>query len=139
MSHISKIELKIHSLQDLKEACRKLGLKFHEGQKTYKWYGKYEGDTSLPEGIKEEDLGKCDHAIHVPKCSYEVGVVRKGNHYILLWDSWYQGGLKKRLGKNAGILKQAYAVERVKRQARMKGYHISQKKIDQGIRLVLRV
>ena len=63
MSHISKIELVIHSLADLKEACRQLGFEFMENQKTYKWYGRWVGDTPLPEGINIEDIGKCDHAI----------------------------------------------------------------------------
>ena len=35
MSHISKIELVIHSLEDLKEACRQLGFEFMKNQKTY--------------------------------------------------------------------------------------------------------
>jgi hypothetical protein len=39
MSHISKIELVIQSLEDLKEACRQLGFEFMENQKTYKWFG----------------------------------------------------------------------------------------------------
>ncbi len=34
MSHISKIELVIHSLEDLKEACRQLGFEFMKNQKT---------------------------------------------------------------------------------------------------------
>ena len=66
MSHISKIELVIHSLEDLKEACRQLGFEFMENQKTYKWFGRWVGDTPLPEGVKIEDIGKCDHAIRVP-------------------------------------------------------------------------
>ena len=33
MSHISKIELVIHSLEDLKEACRQLGFEFVDTEK----------------------------------------------------------------------------------------------------------
>jgi len=108
-----------------------------EGQTTYKWYGRWVGETQLPEGIIEDDLGKCDHAIIVPDCEYEIGVVRRENSYILLWDSWYRGGLKKKIGKNAGILKQAYSVERIRREARKKAYRVIEKRTDQGIRLVL--
>ncbi len=57
MSHISKIELVIHSLEDLKEACRQLGFEFMKNQNTYKWYGRWVGDTPLPEGINIEDIG----------------------------------------------------------------------------------
>ena len=139
MSHISKIELVIHSLEDLKEACRQLGFEFVDNQKTFKWYGRWVGDTPLPEGIKIEDLGKCDHAIRVPGCDYEVGVVKRGDSYILLWDYYYAGGLTDKIGANAGKLKQAYSVARVRKEARRKGYRVREKKIDQGIRLVLTV
>jgi len=139
MSHISKIELVIHSLEDLKEACRQLGFEFVENQKTFKWYGSWAGDTPIPESIDIEDIGKCDHAIKVSGCKYEVGVIRRGDHYILLWDHYYVGGLSKIIGPNAGILKQAYTVARVRKEARQKGYRIREKKIDQGVRLVLTV
>ena len=139
MSHISKIELVIQSLEDLKEACRQLGFEFMENQKTYKWFGRWVGDTPLPEGIKIEDIGKCDHAIRVPGCAYEVGVIKRGDHYILLWDYYSEGGLEPKIGPNAGILKQAYTVARVRKEARQKGYRIREKKTDQGVRLVLTV
>ena len=93
----------------------------------------------LPEGVKIEDIGKCDHAIRVPGCAYEVGVIKRGDHYILLWDYYSAGGLVQKIGPNAGILKQAYTVARVRKEARQKGYRIREKKIDQGVRLVLTV
>jgi len=137
MSHISKIELVIHSLEDLKDACRQLEFEFMKNQKTFKWYGRWVGDTPLPEGIKIEDLGKCDHAIRVPGCEYEVGIVMRGDHYILLWDYYSVGGLEVKIGPNAGKIKQAYTVARVRKEARRKGYRVLEKKIDQSIRLVL--
>ena len=137
MSHISKIELIIHSLADLKEACQQLGFEFIKDQKTYKWYGRWVGDTPLPEGVKIEDIGNCDHAIRVPGCDYEVGIVKRGDHYILLWDYYSVGGLEVKIGPNAGKIKQAYTVARVRKEARRKGYRVLEKKIDQSIRLVL--
>ena len=139
MSHISKIELVIHCLEDLKDACRQLGFEFVKNQKTFKWYGRWVGDTPLPEGVKIEDIGKCDHAIRVPGCEYEVGVIKRGEHYVLLWDYYYAGGLIERIGANAGKLKQAYTVSRVRKEARRKGYRVLEKRIDQGVRLVLTV
>jgi len=131
VSHISKIEVEIHSLEDLKQACKELGFQFCENQKTHKWYG------TNKESENETEFGKCDHAIKVPKCKYEIGVVKQGNHFSLLWDSYYTGGLEKRIGKDAGILKQAYSVQRIKREARIKGYRVVQKRVTNGIRLVL--
>jgi len=139
MSHISKIELEITDLETLRQACERLGLEFMENQATYKWYGTWVGDTPLPEGMTASDLGKCDHAIKVPGAQYEIGILRKGSKYILLWDFWHQGGLEQKLGKNAGRLKQAYAVEKVRKEARLKGHRICEQKIDKGIRLLLRV
>jgi hypothetical protein len=137
LSHVSRIELEIHSLEDLKAACKRLGFQFVENQTEYKWYGRFVGDYPLPEGIQKEDLGKCTHAIRVPECQYEIGVVKKNNHFILLWDSWRRGGLEQRLGKKAGVLKQAYASERIRREAKLKGYRVQEKKTNKGIRLVL--
>jgi len=75
----------------------------------------------------------------VPECDYEIGVVRRKNLYILLWDSWYRGGLEAKLGTNAGLLKQAYAIEKVRREARLKGYRVTEKRINDRIRLTLSV
>jgi len=139
LSHVSKIKLEIQSLKDLKLACKRLGFTFIENQKTYQWYGRSVGDSPLPEGFNIEDLGKCDHAIKVPECAYEIGVVKRGLKYILLWDSWHSGGLEKKIGKEAGILKQAYTIERIKREAKRKHYQVKEIKQDQSMRLVLRI
>ena len=139
MSHISKIELEITDLESLKAACKRLGFTFQEYQKTYQWYGRWVGDTKLPEGILESDLGKCDHAIQVPECSYEIGIVRRGSKYTLLWDSWHAGGLEKKIGVGASVLKQAYTVERVKREALRKKFRICEQNINNTVRLVLMV
>jgi hypothetical protein len=139
MSHISKIELEITDLDALKGACKRLGFEFRENKHTYVWYGIWVGRYPLPEGMTPEDLGRCNHAIQVPGCEYEVGVIKRDHSYLLFWDSWRKGGLEKEtaLGKGARRLKQAYAVEKVKHEARRKGYKLHEKKIDQGIRLVL--
>ena len=139
MSHISKIEIEIRDLEALKQACNRLGFHFMENQKHYLWYGKIVGNNPLPEGFTEEDFGKCTHAIHVPTAAFEIGVVKKDNAYQLMWDSWIGGGLQKAIGKDAGILKQTYALESVKREARRKGYRFIEKKMKHGIRLCLSV
>lgn len=137
MSHISKMELEITSLADLKQACQRLGMTFIDNQKTYKWYGHWVGDAPLPEGITTEELGLCSHAIKVPECTYEIGIVKRGSKYILLWDSWHSGGLEQKIGKDAGILKQAYSIERIKREAVLKRYRFTEQKVEKGVRLVL--
>ncbi len=64
----------------------RMGFGIRGGQKTYQWYSRWVGDSPLPEGITEKELGKCDHAIHLPGAVYEIGIVRKGKSDILLYD-----------------------------------------------------
>ena len=136
ISHIAIIQLEIKSLDALIQACTRLGFQFVKNQKTYTWYGRYMGDTTLPQGITVEELGKCDHAIKVPGCTYEIGIVKRNNRHILLWDSW-ESQLRLAIGQNAGIIKQAYTTEVVRHDAKMKGYRVVEKKTEKGIRLVL--
>ena len=124
MSHISKIELEVNDLGTLAQACRRLGLQLVQSQKTFKWYGR-------------ED-GKCDHAIKVPRANYEIGVIKTGNVFELQCD-YFDAAIGKAIGQNGGLLKQAYAVERTKAEARRKGYTVIEKATPQGIRLHVQV
>ncbi len=122
MSHLSRIELEIKDLEDLTRACSRLGIELLPNQKTFRWY----------RGAKE-----CEAAIRVPGAAYEIGIVREGSSYSLLWDDYTKGGLEARLGKRAGLLKQAYAVERIRREGVLKGYRLHEGKVEKGIRLRL--
>ena len=122
MSHISKIELKINDLDALRKACDRLALQFMYGQKAFKWYS-----GSHP----------CDHAISAADASYEIGVVRQDDSFSLYWDDWSTGGLTQRIGAGAGLLKQAYTIERVLSEARRKNMRYSEIKNNNGVRIVL--
>lgn len=137
MSHVAKIEIAIKDLDTLKAACRQLGLEFIADQKAFKWYGRHIGDYPLPEGFTTADMGRCDHAVRVPGARYEIGVVHRNGRYHLLWDFYSDGGLERVLGKGARRLKQAYSVERVRCEARLKGYHVQERKTENAVRLVL--
>jgi hypothetical protein len=123
MSHISRIELQVNDLGTLRRACSRLGLELIRGQKTFKWYGKD---------------AKCDHAIKVPGANYEIGVLKAGNAFELNCD-YYDPIIGKTIGKNGGLLKQAYAVERTKSEARRKGYSVIEKATESGVRLQVRM
>jgi hypothetical protein len=133
---MARIDLKITNLNVLKKAVQRLGGEFKEGQKNYKWYGKFMNDYPLPEGLKVEDLGKCNHAISFPgKAQYEIGVIQSKDNpknYNLLYDFWNSGGLNKVVGENAGIIKQAYATEMAKHSAKMQGYTSVEKTKEDG-------
>lgn len=124
MSHISKIEVEIKDLEDLKKACARLGIEFDENQRTFRWYA----------GQRQ-----CECAIKVPGAQYEIGVIKEGGKYCLLWDDFSAGGLRERLAKGAGKLKQAYAVERIRKEAILKGYRCNEAMTENGIRLRLTV
>ena len=123
MSHISKIELEVKDLAVLSQACTRLGMEFIRGQKQFKWYGK-----DAP----------CDHVIKVPGADYEIGVVRTNGRYELQCD-FFDRNIEKAIGPNAGLLKQAYVVEKAKIEARRKGYSVMERKTKTGIRLHVRI
>ena len=125
MSHITKIKTVIKSLSAVEAACKKIGLHFVKGQKNYQWFGRWVGDSELPEGVEIKDLGTCDHAIKVPGASYEIGLRKHKDGYQVLYDSWGSGGLSK---KKVNKFQQAYSVEAVKEQAKKKGMRVTEKK-----------
>ncbi len=124
MSHISRIEIEVRDLATLKAACQRLGLSFKNEQKTFKWFG-------------NED-GACDHAIEIPGASYQIGVVQTSRTFELNCD-WYDPMLEKGIGRNGGLLKQAYGVEKTKLEARRKGYSVTEEQTETGTRLRVRV
>lgn len=115
MSHVVKIKTTIKSLSALKKAAKRCGLRFRENQTSYKWYGRFVGDSPMPEGFCWTDerghrvgtgphvLGRCDHALSVEgkPNAYEVGVYSTGKpgEYGIIWDWWKGGyGLQDRIG-----------------------------------------
>lgn len=123
MSHISKIELQVKDLSILVTACARLGLELIKAKKSFKWY---------------EKEAPCDHAIRVPQAEYEIGVIDQSGLYELNCD-FYDRNLERVIGKNGGLLKQAYAVEKTVIEARRKGYSILELKTENGIRLHVRM
>jgi len=124
------VAIEIRDLQALKLACQALGLQFRENQRTYRWYGRYMGDSQLPAGFTPEELGRCEHAISVPgnRYAYEVGVLRRRDGkpgFALYYDNWQGGGgLEERIGENARRLKQEYASQVATRQLRRQGFRV---------------
>jgi Protein of unknown function (DUF1257) len=127
----------IRDLTALETAVKELGGIFVSNQKTYRWYGRYMGDTKLPDGIKESDLGKCTHAIRVDGAGYDIGVVlQPDNSYRLLWDYWGPGsGLVQQFGNNGNNLNklmQSYSRHATKNAAKKAGYFCREKVLPNG-------
>lgn len=135
MSHIASIELVINDLKTLAKACNRLGIIFLQGKKNYRWYG---SSWNQAENVIGNYVpGQCDHVIQVPGADYEIGVIKDGENFALVADFWQYGGLEEVVGPNAGKLKQAYAVERVKNEAKQKRMRIQEVMTENSIRLVL--
>jgi len=111
VSHIQTGEAKFNDLASLKKAVERMGGRFTETSKQYIYYG----------GTKA-----CDHEIVFPGVRYTVGVVKRGDAYDVEFDLWSTGGLRNRIGEGAGLLKQAYGIERAKAIARLRGIPVKE-------------
>jgi len=123
MSHISKIELTVNDLSILGQACARLGLELIRAKKSFKWYG---------------NEAPCGHAIRVPGAEYEIGIIDINGIYELNCD-FFDRSLEEVIGKQWGLLKQAYAVEKTGVEARRKGYSVLERRTDNGIRIHVRI
>lgn len=144
MSHVTAIQIQIKDLEALKAICPRLGLEFRKGQRTHRWYGRHVGDYPIPAGLRKEDLGKCDHAIAVkgnPQ-AYEVGLVKRGDEFIPVWDFWQGGyGLEAAVGHEGTKLVEAYSQELALRKAQERyvsqGFTLSQESNAYGEAVIL--
>lgn len=108
MSHVTMIQIQEKwELPALKLMCKDMGWTFAESHTKYKAY---------------YDLQDCDHVIRIPGAKFEIGVVREEGEWKLKWDNYYTGGLQRILGKEAGLLKQAYGFAKAKGAARHFGH-----------------
>lgn len=128
-------------IEAVKAACKRLGVEFVPNKRTYNWFGRSVGDYKLPEGMKAEDLGKCDHVVKVPGVNYEISLVKRkdGKGFTPMYDFWGNGTgehdgnkLKEKFGGKLEKFVDAYSVEALKRQAMRKGYLASEKALPNG-------
>ena len=155
MSHVVTIDLQIKSLAALENACKRNGWTFHRGRKTYRWNNYWVDDSPVPRHIFETEeeyqkvvgmnrserqdymndkLGRCEHVITVPETSlgFEVGVLNVNGNWVPVWD-WIDAQLCRALGGNTGDkLKQSYAAELTKLEAKAKGYSVYEEQKQDG-------
>jgi hypothetical protein len=134
MSHVAEVKAELKSFEAIEAAARRLGGSLIRGQKTYRWFGQWLGDTPMPAGMTRADLGKCDHAIRFPGAKYEVGVRQQADgSFKLAWDWWSAGGLLDHMGdEHAGRFVQAYGIEAAKRAAMRRGYSTRETTLKNG-------
>lgn len=116
--------MKVRDLDAVDEACAELGLELHRGKRSFKWYGRFMGDSSGYGNRDPKTFGQCDHAISVKGDSeaYEVGLVPDGEGaYDLLLDTWGPGArMLAKAGQNLNRLRQGYSVALAGKRARTK-------------------
>jgi len=120
--------------------ARDLKLEWCEGKTTYEWYGQWMQDYSddraaFNRGINTEQYGKCDHAIRLKGCKYEIGVTKRedGTGWSLVWDK-YASGIKisEHIGADAQHLMSAYNLEYIQRMAAETGCMMQQTELENG-------
>lgn len=146
MSHVISSTERFLDLECLKRTLKKHfpQLQWKEGQKTWAWYGKWMNDYAAKDaayklGIKPEDYGKCDHAIKLPGCQYEIGIMKApdGKGWSPVWDFFGQGAkLSAVIGQNAEKLMAAYNQEFVTQFAEQEGMELTTETDSEG-KLVL--
>lgn len=130
MSHITKIDVEITDREALIEAAVSIGLEYRE-KNHYRYY------------FEDSEQNKCEFALGVPGSdrAYEIGVIRKGDKYILGFDTHANGhGLINLTanvvnGKSFGPvskLVQQYARNVAVRQLRSKGYRVQETTNEKG-------
>lgn len=136
MSHVVSSKVRFTDLDALEAALKIVsGGRAHllRDQKTWKWYGTWVNDYSQEDaayklGIDPKDYGKCDSAIHLDGCSYEIGLYKRGNAYICGFDFWGSEGNKLRslFGQGLEKLGKEYARQATVRAAERLGYSWTQ-------------
>lgn len=135
MSHVSVLEVQVTNLEALKLAAADCGLEFREGQKSYRWYGHFVGDSPLPEGMTVDQLGKCQHALAVPNNprAYEIGLIQRGDRWILAYDFWNGGyGLEAAAGAGCQKLMQRYSYHQARMAAAEQGWEVEEETLADG-------
>lgn len=111
MSHVVKLDLQMKNLNGLKKAVEKLGLKFQENVKTFRYH--------------VSSTSSCDHAIEVPNSRYGIGVSKSGNNYEIKWDPYHSEIVTALGGRLGEGLKKEYAVAVAIQEAEAEGMYVT--------------
>lgn len=109
MSHITTLDVQVKDVDALLQACQNLGLQFHRGKQSFKWYN---GTMA------------CNHTISTANDPYEIGIIDRGTHLELMGD--FMGQLKYDAGPRGMKLVKEYstvvAIKEATQLAEAEGY-----------------
>ena len=124
MSEISKLQLKVLSLSNLKTAGRNCGFEMRE-QEHFKVY------------YKDSDANRCNHVLYIPgteRHAFEIGVIQQPDQsYTLAWDDM-DSELVKRAGKGMKKLECEYEAVTYRELMVGQGYEMSEVLLPDGTR-----
>ncbi len=146
MSHVVTRKNDLSNREAMYRTCKRQGWKFDHTRKTYRWNDSWVDDSPIPQHLFSPEetkriealskserkelmnsiLGKCEGAITIPGCNFEIGLVRNWEgKLIAIWDWVSYGGLKAVLGSpeepEKNPLYQMYGVELTKLQYEQAG------------------
>ncbi len=153
ISHVVTCDLQIKDIDIFEQCCKSQGWKFNRGKTEYKYAGYWADDSPVPGllfdseqeyqrvlSLSHQDrktymetlLGKCSHSITIPGCRHEVGLIKKKDHYVPIWD-WWDSQLKMVLGTGESFpVAQQYATEVVKKTLTQQGLSWSFEQDNKG-------
>ncbi|MDE2100946.1 MAG: DUF1257 domain-containing protein [Patescibacteria group bacterium] len=145
MSHVVSIKTEFRDIEAVKRACSELGLTFKENQKTIRWFGRWVNDYDAEDaayklGIDPKLYGTCDHAIEVPNCNYDIGLLKnpETGGYKLYFDFYGEGHkIQAALGNNGQKLLQYYAAHKLAMESKLKGYMVQRKSVGDKLELTI--
>lgn len=111
--------LQLRDLSALQAVCRRRGWEFRAGQRSYRGFGRVLSDRP---GLSA--AGQCAHAIGMPGCLYEIGLLRRRGHYLPVWEDGPHGGLNAAWGRG-GVFWRGYVAEKTRRAAFRRGHAVS--------------
>lgn len=116
MSHFTKAESQIKDINVLQQACQDMNLTITANEKARGYRG-----NSL----------KGDFVIKL-KGPYDIALQLENDGTYSLHTDWFGGSVAKQVGKNFGLLKQAYGIAAVRMEAESRGMMLEEEKMKDG-------
>lgn len=134
MSHYSEVRVEITDEGCLLAALRRLGFtcEIEVHKEAQPLYG-YQGD------MRQQKANVIIRRQFVGTAANDIGFERQPNGKYRVWISEFDQSHNKYNDAWLGKLKQAYGIEKVRKEAKKRGYRLSEEKQDDGrVRLVMR-
>ena len=118
MSHITPLtRVEGWDLAVLERMCQENGWEFLRGKKTFRWYGRD---------------GKCDHAIRIPGCRYEIGINVNDKNEVSVGLDFFDSQLANAVGEKGWKFEMEYDVAKAKMAADAHNHTYHEETLENG-------